>query len=183
MNATEACEAMCGETTISGETREADRTSHLPHLLATDAALSFSDEIRFWEHVEIIGSCWVCQLKGVRGYSRFRVNHRSVYSHRWAWELVNPPLKNEEHLDHICRNRACVNPSHLRILDDRTNILIGFGPAAINHRKTNCIRGHLLEGKNLFLQLGRNGIRSVRVCRTCKREKDRRLYRKAVFAL
>lgn len=145
--------------------------SHLPVMPQTSRAFSFQDEIRFWSHVSIVGDCWVCDLKGARGYTRFRVNRKSVFSHRWAWDLVNDPINPDERLDHKCRNRACVNPKHLRILDSRTNTLIGNGLAAINAKKTHCLKGHPLSGENLIIEGPKN-----RRCRACKRAKDRRIY-------
>src|SRR2546425_867833 len=71
-------------------------------------------------------------------------------------------------IDHICRNRACINPSHLRVVTLKQNMLIGIGFCALNAKRTVCPRGHALLGENLYLR--RNGWRE---CRICKREQLR----------
>lgn len=71
--------------------------------------------------------------------------------------------------DHICRNRACVEPSHLRMTTQRFNVLTGGSPPAINAQKLSCNRGHVLAGENLTILS--NGERR---CRACHRYRQRR---------
>jgi hypothetical protein len=52
-------------------------------------------------------------------------------------------------IDHLCRNRACVNPLHMEIVTHRENTLRGEGITAVNARKTVCKRGHPLSGENV----------------------------------
>lgn len=116
---------------------------------------------RFWEKVEVRGhdECWAwAAAKFPAGYGSYSINNRTRYA-----GLV---------LDHTCRNRACVNPAHLRAVSHRDNILAdGSGaPAAANARKTHCHRGHLLAGTNLKLDNGK------RQCRACRRVADLRRY-------
>lgn len=79
-------------------------------------------------------------------------------------------------LDHLCRVRGCVNPAHLEIVDNTTNILRGEGPTAQNARKTHCKRGHELNAENVRV------CRGERICWPCKlqRHKDARKARSAL---
>lgn len=123
--------------------------------------------------------CWPWPMAiGADGYGRFGwfgfdaslPRSVSVTAHRVVWQFVNGRADPDLVIDHICRNRACVNPAHLRQLDRVVNLLIGEGPQAVNLRKTHCVRGHALEGDNLYL--GGKG-RSCRACHTL-RERERR---------
>jgi hypothetical protein len=42
-------------------------------------------------------------------------------AHRLAWELINGPVPGGMQLDHLCRNRGCVSPSHLELTTQREN--------------------------------------------------------------
>lgn len=98
------------------------------------------------------------------GYGRQKVNGINLPVHRLAWEAVNGPVPDGRVLDHLCRNRACLNPTHLEPVTGRENTLRGIGPTALNALKTHCKRGHPLSGKNLQkLPGGRRG------CASCKR--------------
>lgn len=103
------------------------------------------------------------------GYGTLRVRGKTTYAHRAIYENVNGPVPDGMVLDHLCRNRDCVNPDHLEPVTNKENILRGVSPAAINARKTHCVRGHALTGENLFINS--NGRR---VCRTCARNRPKR---------
>jgi hypothetical protein len=99
----------------------------------------------------------------VHGYGRVRIGTKTQAAHRAAWEKVHGPIPPGLVLDHLCRNKACLNVNHLELVTRRVNTLRGFGTAAINARKTTCPRGHLLEGENL-----RKPLDGRRRCRMCK---------------
>lgn len=103
------------------------------------------------------------------GYVYLVRARRHVLAHRYFWEKTNGPIPEGLVIDHLCRNRACVNLEHLEVVTGRENCLRGIGPTAINALKTHCSRhGHPLSGANLILHPdGR------RECRECQRESGR----------
>jgi hypothetical protein len=131
---------------------------------------------RFWAKVErhSDSECWPwLAYKDPEGYGRFQVtpDRSDDRAHRVAYRLLYGPIPDGIELDHLCRNPACVNPLHLEAVDHRTNVLRGVGTAAVNARKSHCIRGHPLSGENLSMRSGRRG--QERHCRTCARDQDR----------
>lgn len=91
-------------------------------------------------------------------------------AHRLAYEAANGAIGGGLTIDHLCRNRACVNPAHLEAVTRRENTLRGEGPAAVNARKTHCQAGHPFDERNTYLAPGRDRRgRSTqrRQCRAC----------------
>src|SRR5436190_13976125 len=107
--------------------------------------------IRFWTKVDRPngpldpGPCWTWTAARMPlGYGSFDFESRTVLAHRWAYAwFYGEPIKHGMLLDHTCRNRACVNPWHLREVTHRTNSVENSRsiPAA-NAVKTHCPNGH-----------------------------------------
>jgi hypothetical protein len=122
-----------------------------------------SVEDRFWTSVDTSGECWLWTgSRQKNGYGRFSLKNRGRLAHRFAYELVVGPIPEGLEIDHLCRVRACVRPDHLEAVTRRVNSLRSTSFAAQNAKKTHCVRGHALEGENLY---SRNGWRWCRQCR------------------
>lgn len=89
---------------------------------------------------------------------------RNLLAHRLFYETMVGPIPSNMEIDHLCRNRRCVRPKHMEVVDHRTNTLRGDTITGRQARQTHCKRGHLLSGYNLIVS--RNG---KRWCRTCQR--------------
>lgn len=125
---------------------------------------------RFWEKVQITEGCWLW-LAGTStdNYGVFTLRrHVQVRAHRFSYEQLVGEIPEGLHLDHLCRNRACVNPAHLEPVTSRVNTLRGVGPSARNAAKTHCDSGHPLDEDNTYHHEGR------RRCRACRAEAQRR---------
>ena len=96
-----------------------------------------------------------------KGYGRILVDRKSRPVHRVAYETWRGPIPEGLVIDHLCRNRSCLEPSHLEPVTNRENILRGKAQAAINARKTHCVNGHELSPENVYPGRG------SRDCRKC----------------
>jgi hypothetical protein len=112
--------------------------------------------------------------KGIttNGYSRIRVNNKNIQAHRWAWELVNGQIPEGFVIDHICRNRKCVLPEHLRMITQQENIMAGLHN--IDNR-SHCNQGHPFVKENIMIR--KSGKRE---CAECNRIRARANYAKKV---
>lgn len=85
-------------------------------------------------------------------------------------------------IDHICRNRRCCNPDHLRQVSFYENTIYNsLGCSAVNKLKTSCNRGHQYTSESLkVVSFIRNGVhKTQRVCKICVKinwDKNSKLY-------
>jgi hypothetical protein len=127
---------------------------------------------RFWSRVRRTETCWWWEGKvnPATGYGQMGLLRREGsggYAHRAAYLLVKGPIGAGLTLDHLCRNRRCVNPDHLEAVSSRINTLRSpLTLAGINARKTHCKHGHEFTPENTGLdRRGRS-----RHCLRCARE-------------
>ncbi len=82
--------------------------------------------------------------RGQKGYGNFRVGKKVLDAYRFAYQVLIGPVPTGLELDHLCRNRACVNPAHLEPVTHRENVRRGDLGAAQKRRQTStCARGHV----------------------------------------
>ena len=114
---------------------------------------------------EPMSGCWIW-IGGLDsdGYGQIYVNGKMRKAHQVSYEETLGPLPRSLVSDHLCRLRCCVNPRHLRFISSGENVLAGFGPCAMNARKTVCNRGHKFDETNTYVY--GKGYRGCIICRT-----------------
>lgn len=89
-----------------------------------------SAEERFWVKVDKSGDCWDWTAHTTQGgYGVFGADGRRLeYAHRYSFMLASGPIQKGQVIDHMCYNRKCVNPAHLRCVTQSENGLNRSGP-------------------------------------------------------
>lgn len=129
---------------------------------------------RFFSNIEKTETCWLwIGRRSLPGYGIFKFNQKEYYSHRISYHIQNKSLSNTLVLDHICRNRNCVKPDHLRQVTISVNSSENtYNPLYLNSLKTHCKHGHEFTLENTFIR------KDGRRCRTCKRNDEKGRARK-----
>lgn len=148
---------------------------------------------RFWAKVnkEAPNGCWEW-MAGLypNGYGQFWAG-KQVRAHRWSYEQARGEIPEGLQIDHLCRNKICVNPDHLEAVSQLENIRRGvpfrkpenyrFAPGARNPSarrtpfgvptKSHCVHGHEYNPENTAVN--RDG---TVYCRTCVNKRHRERY-------
>jgi len=107
--------------------------------------------------------CWEWPGHLKEGYGRVYFEGKQIEAHRASYISYRGPIPKGLQIDHLCRNRSCINPDHLEKVTKKENCLRGTSPSAVNSRKIQCIRGHE------FVERG-----GRRTCYQCLKEKYHR---------
>jgi hypothetical protein len=119
---------------------------------------------RFQTYYEINSAtgCWewtLCLNQG--GYGVFHTNNKQWKAHRFAYQILIGPIPEGLTLDHLCKNKKCVNPEHLEPVTQYVNTVRGKGSSSLY-----CSKGHAMFGEHLYFNDGN------RRCQKCKRIAD-----------
>lgn len=114
---------------------------------------------------------WTGVVSKSSGYGQICTGNRkegtrkTAYAHRLSYEEFVGPIPEDLVIDHLCRNRKCINPEHLEPVSNLENILRGLAPTTSgenNRSKTHCNRGHPYSGYNLTYR--KSGGRACKEC-------------------
>lgn len=92
-------------------------------------------------------------------------------AHRVAYEFCIGKIPSNMTIDHLCRNRLCVNPKHLEVCTRGENTLRGDTITGKFSRATECVNGHPFDSKNTYFR--KSGGRTCLACNKIRKIKYR----------
>jgi hypothetical protein len=114
---------------------------------------------RFMKKIKETNSCWIFEGSKTNGYGQFWVKNKKYLAHRWIYEQIVGKIPDGMQIDHLCRERSCVNPDHLEIVSNAEQ------QKRRSEAQTHCKHGHEFTEKNTYL------YNNKRNCRSCNRRR------------
>lgn len=144
--------------------------------MITDLPLnSFLEKVAFFNSKIIIekAGCWRwLGQKTMNGYGKIGFGQRKTkYAHRFSYSLFREEIPHPLVIDHLCKNRLCVNPDHLEVVTLGENSRRGGWHLVSNGNRskmTHCLRGHEFNALNTYYDK-----KNHRYCRVCSRMRKR----------
>lgn len=155
------CVCVCGASVVKGS-EYLRRPLGVPH--SCGCATKPDRMALFMDKVRRTDGCWEWTgARNTQGYGSFFDAGSAHGAHRWLYERVVGKVPEGLHLDHLCRVRHCVNPSHLEPVTVRENAIRGA-----RYLPDSCRNGHPRMPENTHVRSD-----GSRYCRECKRVRDR----------
>lgn len=128
------------------------------------------DKIVFFEN----SSCWFFNgAKHHGGYGKTSSLGRFLFAHRASYEVFKGKIPHGLTIDHLCKNKLCINPEHLEAVPLTVNVMRGNGPPSKNLKKSTCRFGHTFSIKKTKSKKGYQ-----RFCKECASTQNHILYLK-----
>ena len=179
-NYTQPCTVNGCESLIGRKGARGLCTRHYQRYLSTGSptgTLRPAPEDRFWRKVDKSSprGCWEwLGSQDGQGYGLFSLHGVTKRAHRFAYLSLVGPIPAGLVIDHLCRNRLCVNPEHMEPVTNQENLRRGQGHDVSQGRRNTCPAGHTYSPENTYIN-----PRGAKCCRTCsaaarKRYEDRK---------
>lgn len=120
---------------------------------------------RLWGKAELNDNgCFVWTAAKIGdGYGRISVNNQNKLAHRVAYGEVIGEIPDGLTVDHLCRNKSCINPMHMELVTLKENIQRRPQWQSL---KTHCKNGHEFTDTNTYKY---SGFRYCKQCRANRR--------------
>lgn len=132
----------------------------------------FNDHERFLAKINVVESgCWEWQgYTNKFGYGTMAItgkmySTKKYYVHRISYSIFKKEIDEGLDIDHICINKKCVNPEHLREVTRKINLtenISGKSAPFLRRAMTECKRGHLYIDGSFYARKDRG-----RECKEC----------------
>jgi len=132
---------------------------------------------RFFDKIQQSRLCWEwTSAQDLHGYSLFWCKQKTRLAHRVSYEIFKGFVPHDLQIDHLCKNKKCVNPDHLELVTPQENMnrVDWKERITFNETKTHCPQGHEYTGKNLLIS-----CYGSRVCKICKLQQSKESKRRA----
>lgn len=127
-----------------------NRDEIIPFLMSK---ITVDEKYGCWNWMGGVNSC---------GYSQFYFKGENERGHRLSYEIFKGKIPDGLCLDHLCRNKRCVNPDHLEPVTRKENATRGIS-GRIESLRTECPKNHKYDDKNTYVTP--TGKRDCRECR------------------